>query len=490
MPDRMTTPPAAAPDSAAPALHDVIIFGSGITGLTCAFRLHKAGLSVLVLESAPRVGGSIRSERQDGYLLEIGPNSYRQKPEARRLAEDAGVAGDLIEQPSKDHPRYIYDGTALREVPMDPIAFLKTPLLSLGGKLRLLREPFLTQRPPVEESVADFIRRHMGPEMLEMFVAPFVSGVYAGDPETMSMPAAIPLQYDFAARKGSMVRGFLDYAKEQKRLRHAAGTDKEKRPPSCMCSFREGIQQLPNALAARLGGRVQTGVKIREIRPDERGGHRVHRVDYTDAAGQPQTALGRMAVFATPAYQAAPLVESWNLELAGLLRDIEYLPLVVAHVGIPTESVTFRPRGFGFLAPRKKGLRALGCLWTSAMFPDRAPAGHDLLTIFMGGATDRVVMDLTDSAIENHVRDDMKRAMGWDGRGQFLRISRWDKALPNYAIGYLPRLNRIRDLAAACDPPVRFVGNYLGRISLPDCIKTSGEMAEEIIQRFKSANSL
>lgn len=468
-----------------------MVFGAGISGLSAAYRLHEAGRDVLVLESSTRVGGSIYTVRHGDYLLEIGPNSYSQKPDAEKLVHDIGLSDDLIETPLRDHKRFVFDGERLQEVPTSLLGFAKTSLVSTPAKMRVMREPFLRKPPPAEESVADFIRRHLGQEILDMFVAPFVSGIYAGDPETMSMPAALPLQYGFARDKGSMIRGAMTYLR--RKGKNTPPSPAGKRKPRALCSFQEGLQQFPEALIAKIGrDRVLHGVQFDGIQwVESYDGEPPHFVvRYTTAEGESREESTRGLLVATPAHAAAPLFRDWLPRVETALNEIEYLPLAVAHVATPSDSLEFQPDGFGFLIPRKKGdqplgVRALGVLWTGSVFPDRAPAGMELQTMFYGGATDREGPEMSDGDFERHIREDLGRTLGWNGTGEILRLSRYDKALPAYKIGHLNILERIRAVIADVPAPVYLLGNYLGGISLPDCVKRAVETAADINRKLE-----
>lgn len=469
--------PSSSPKPGAPR---VIVIGAGISGLTCAHRLHALGVDAHVLESAPRAGGCIQTLRQQDWLLELGPNTYTRKPASEELVGELGLASEQLVEPMRRQPRYIYDGGRLLEVPMGPAGLLTTRILSPAGKLRLLREPFLTRRPPEEQSVADFIREHLGAEALEMLVGPFVSGVYAGDPERMSMPVAFPLIYDFARRRGSVMRGALSFLRERRRERRQAGQARRPRAPSALCSFPRGMTQLPEALSGALDGRLHCGLTVHRIetRP---AGYVLHT---SDAAGQVGLWEGQALVCATPAPAAAELLAPFLPEAATALTEIAYTPVMIAHLGAPLSAFRVAPRGFGFLVPRGREVRALGVLFTSAVFPGRAPDGRTLLTAFYGGATDPGVLSVSDGEIAETLRRDLSAALGWEGSCDLLRVTRWPQALPAYHLGHLEMVRRAGAAAAAAPAPLRFLGNWLGGISVPDCIRRARECAEELAGRL------
>lgn len=455
----------------------VIVIGAGVSGLSCAFRLHQAGVKVGVLEPLPRVGGSIQTIQQDGFLLELGPNSFSSKPEIDSLVADVGLAEDYLQTPLRCHPRFVFDGKQLREVPTGLVSFLATPLLSWRAKLGVLAEPFLVRRPAENVSVAEFVREHLGQEALEMLVAPFVSGIYAGDPERMSMRAAFPLIFSFAQARGSVVRGAFAHLGEKRRARKAGGKARTPRRPSSLCSFREGMIQLPQRLMQKLDGHVQLGVAIERVHINERGAYRL----IVRRNGECRTLRADVLVVATTASVAAQVCRDWIPAAGVVLGEVAYMPLVVVHVGAPLGSLQRQPNGFGFLVPRGRGVRLLGTLWTSAVFPRRAPAGQTLLTVFYGGATDPEIVHWDDNALRHQVEKDLHATMGWDGCCDMFRVTRYDGALPAYALDHPARLMRLEQVAASSPAPVRFLGNYKQGISLPDCVRQADAVAAELV---------
>ena len=469
------------PNNPSNSTRDVIVIGAGVSGLACAHRLRGHGLDVQVLESSSRPGGVIRSETIDGFVMEFGPNTYRRNEETEELVQELGLSDDYQPKPLLETPRFVCDGSRLIEVPMGPVGLALTPIMPFWGKARMLLEPFMVRRPGKEESVADFIRRHGGNELLKRLIEPLVSGIYAGDPEKISMPAAFPLIWSFAEAKGSIVRGAASHFRKLRKQRAAAAAANGGKPrmKSALCSFRTGLSQLTDSLAERLGDALRCESKVcgLEVLPGEGNGY---RVSATDSQGNESTVDARSVVLAAPAGASADLVEPILPGAVDDLRSIPYTPVAIAHVGMPLDSLQFEPRGFGFLVQRGTPMRALGVLFTSALYEGRAPAGQALLTIFYGGATDPAILEETDEAFEKIVRNDLERSVGWDGRSSYLSVTRFDGALPAYALGHLDRVERIDAAASQLPAPLRFVGNYLRRISLPDCAQQAYEKADEV----------
>lgn len=460
---------------------DLLVIGAGVSGLSAALRAVRAGLTVAVADSAPHVGGSACSLERGGYLLELGPNSYTRNDASEALVDDVGLRDDYLVRPLRDYPRFLFDGATLQAVPTGPGSLLRTPLLSAWAKLRLLGEPLLCRRPPDDESIASFARRHFGGEVLEMFVAPFVSGIYAGDPEQISMPAAFPLVYDCAKAKGSVVRGMLAHLRGKRAAARAAGLPRAPRRPAALCSFRRGLQQLPLAVAAQLPGSVFVNANELRIVPDGDAGRYIARAR---VGGDSLEVRARGLVLAVRAFAAAELAAPWLPSAADALRAVPYTPLLVVHVGVPLAALAWKPAGFGFLVPRGRGARVLGVLWTSAVFPGRAPEGSALLTLFYGGATDPDIVGVEETAIERQARDDLARTMGWNGARDLWRVTRYEHAIPSYTLGHRDRVAAIEAAARRAPLPLCFVGNYLRGISMQDCIQRAAEATDELLARM------
>jgi len=471
--------------SAPPPTPKVIVIGAGISGLSCAFRFLEKGLDVRVFEAADSPGGYVASEWRDGFLLEYGPSSCRRTPQLEALNAALGLSDDFMPRLLRDYDRYVYDDE-LRKVPDGPLGLIRTPLLSLRGKLRLIREPFLRAQPREDESVADFVSRHLGPEVLKKMFAPFVSGIYAGDPEQLSMKAAFPALAGFVEAKGSLLRGAIAHFMKLRRERKAAsasGEGKPRRQPAALCSYREGLGQLTRTLAERLGDRTTCrapATRIELVRG--RGDTSRVRVLVRSADGNERAHEADALLVATPADVSADLLRDVAPGAAELLQGIQYTPVTMVQVGVPADSLPFRPEGFGFLTVKGSDVRVLGVLWSSAMFENRAPDGQVLLTMFYGGATDPSFIEEDDAAVKQTVEEDLRRSMGWKGSPTLLRIQRHPRALPAYTLGHVERVRKIEDAVRSCPAPLYLTGNHLLGISVADCVRRGEETASAIAE--------
>jgi oxygen-dependent protoporphyrinogen oxidase len=433
------------------AILDAIVVGAGISGLATAFCLKQQGLSVAVLEASSRVGGSIETVEDGGFLCELGPNTVVENhPSVGALIAACGLAGAKLTASPQAKRRYLYKGGPLIPLPGGPPGLLKTPLFSWRAKLRLLREPWVG-RPPegTEETIAEFVRRRLGPELLDYAVGPFVSGVYAGDPERLSVRWAVPKIAALEREHGSLIRGALAKRKGPS-------------PGGAMISFNGGLSTLPRHLAEAIGD-VRTGVAVRKVRPMQDG--------FAIESSQGEIKAKRV-VLAVPADVAASLLDEATNGKSRLFAEIPYAPVAVVCFGFRRVDVAHPLDGFGFLAPRCEKLRPLGCLFPSSVFPARAPEGHVLLTAFAGGRTDPEIVSWDEERIAREILQALRPALGITGSPVVTRVRRWARAIPQYELGHGRFVARAKEIEKAL-PGLSIGGNFLFGISVPDCIRNA-----------------
>ncbi|HEX6862157.1 MAG TPA: protoporphyrinogen oxidase [Thermoanaerobaculia bacterium] len=432
---------------------DTLVIGAGISGLTTAFHLARGGQRVAVLEASPRVGGSLETKTDGPWRFELGPNTVLENHESvTRLIREAGLEPEKITASPAAKRRYLWKAGRLHPLPSGPLGFLRTPLFPASAKLRLLREPWISKGVS-EESIATFVRRRLGQAFLDYAVGPFVSGVYAGDPERLSVVHAVPKIAALEREHGSLIRG-------------AFARRKGPAPGGAMISFREGLEQLPRELARQIGD-VRTGVACRRIVRSGEG----FRAE-TDSGPVEASRI----VLAVPADTAARLLERDGL------AEVPYAPVSLVSTGWRREDVAHPLDGFGFLAPRKEGLRVLGVLFPSEIFPGRAPAGHVVLTAFAGGRTDPEVAAWDDERLMSEVLGELRKTVGVRGEPVVSTVRRWPRAIPQYELGHGRFLDMAREAEAAL-PGLRIGGNFLRGVSVPDCIRNATDLAEELLQR-------
>lgn len=449
------------------------VIGGGISGLSAAYRLRRAGHDAVVLEADERVGGKIRSERSDGWLVEHGPNGYLDSRLAIvRLVRDIGLSTRLCPADTSAEKRYLFVDGALKAVPQSPPAFLRSDILSLPGRMRMLREPFVPPRKAYgDESVYSFASRRVGAEAAEKLVDPLVTGIYAGDVARLSLPAAFPRLRALEEQHGGLVRGMLSRMFGPR----DASSGGPGGPGGHLTSFPDGMSEVIRALVECMdASAVQTGRPVQRIeRLDGKASHtwRLHA-----AGGDPLDVHG--LVFATPAPTTATLLGDLAPAAVRPLRDIPYAPAAVVALGY---RVTDLPRpldGFGFLVPSREKRDILGVLWSSSIFRDRAPGGHALLRCIVGGRHRPELLGLGDASLLATVRADLAKMLGGSLPAPvFQRLVRWPEAIPQYELGHLDR-KAAAEAAVAALPGVVLASNALYGVSLTDCAQRAEEVPE------------
>jgi oxygen-dependent protoporphyrinogen oxidase len=444
---------------------DVIVVGAGISGLTTAFRLATRGIDVAVIEAGSRTGGVIETVQRDGALIECGPNSVLDThPEIAGLIEALDLTSQRIETSTASARRFVVRQGQLVALPASFGAFLATPLFSPRAKLRLLREPFVSRAPAVtEEAVADFVVRRLGREFLDYAVEPFVAGIYAGDARRLSLSAALPRLHALEQTYGSLFVGQFRSARAR------AQRAERSRAIARSFSFIRGLQTLTDALAARLP--VQTGVQAAAIEPAA-GSIRVR----IDVAGTPQVIRARAVVLSVPAAAAAALLRDAAPEAANALAAVPYAPVASVASLYRRADVAHALDGFGFLAPRSEHRRILGTLFSSSLFPERAAAGHVLVTTFVGGARDPGLASLADAQLSGLVEGELAALLG--ARTPVAQtITRRPSAIPQYIIGHGERM-RLAERAQEAVPGLFLCASYRGGVAVGDCIASACRTAE------------
>lgn len=454
-------------------MYQTIVIGAGISGLTAAFRLKQAGHDVLLLEAADRTGGVIRTKSVDGFLLEQGPNSVRMTDDLEALARDVGLDEELITGDPRA-PRYIYHGGKLVRAPMGPASLVTTPLVSFFGKLRVLGEPFIGRpRDAAEPSIREFVTRRLGREIHDVIVSAFVSGIYAGDTSRLSAEAVWPKLVEMEREHGGLVRGGLAMFRARKKTAAPepattpAAEPRKRRRGMTIASFKTGLARLPERIGESLGESLMLETPVEAI--EREGDTLVMR-----------TPTGRFeardVILATDAATAAALLGPHSARAAELLESIEYPPLASVTLAYSRDDVTHSCEGFGFLAPRGAGLRILGSIFPTGLFPERAPTGWHSFTCFIGGATDPGAVELDDEDLVAQVAEDLEQTVGATGEPKVLSITRWRRAIPQYTIGHTARVAEIEREAATIG--VRMLGNYLHGVSVGDCVAAATKMAK------------
>jgi len=459
-----------------------VIIGGGISGLATAWllklRAEREGidLALTLLEKEPFFGGKIKSIKAEGYLCEWGPNGFLDsKPQTLDLCRALGVSDRLLRSSDNARKRFIYSGGILNRLPENGGSFFKSRLISWPGKLRLAMEPFIPRYTGSDdETLAAFGRRRLGDEALRKLIAPMVSGVFAGNPETMSLVSCFPRISELEREYGGLIRAMFALAKKKKQ-EQAAGkvVSSAAGPGGVLTSFRDGIQTLTDIIVDRLKGvELIRGNQVREVR---RGTSAPYRL-VTDQGDLDAD----LTIIAAPAHATAGMLAPLAPGISALLAEIPYSSMTVVCFGYERDRISPNLDGFGYLIPKEEALSTLGTLWDSSIFEHRAPAGKVLLRSMMGGACFPRYVTLPDEEVVKRVQADLKQTMGIEASPSFIQVYRHEQAIPQYTVGHGERLAA---LAKECDsyPGLILTGNSYRGIGLNDCVAAAHRAVDEAV---------
>jgi oxygen-dependent protoporphyrinogen oxidase len=450
-----------------------IIIGGGISGLSTAYYLAKAGAPSTILESRPRLGGVIQTESVDGCTIEAGPDSFLSvKPAAMELIRELGLEADVIG--SNDHLRVTFvrkngrlvplpDGLMMM-VPTKILPLITTSLISIGTKIRMGME--LLRAPKVraeDESVADFVREHYGQEAVDYLAEPLLSGIYGGDPRQLSVTAVLPRFVELASKYGSLTRGVL-----------AMRAQAPKGQPSAPLfrTLKGGLGQMTGAVEKFIQAKTSVVSGRAETMERTATGYRIR-------IGGEWLEADRVVV-ACEAHSAGPLITALDSRLGELLGGVPYSSSMTVALGYDAADFAQLPVGFGFLVPKKERRRLVACTWVGTKFPNRVPEGKVVARCFLGGMEDAGVLNESDETITAAVIDELRDIAGVTTRPRFTRIFRWPKSMAQYTVGHPTRLAEVESRVAAL-PGLYVAGNAYQGIGIPDCIRMGKAAAERIL---------
>jgi len=444
----------------------VAIVGGGVAGLTAAYRLKRKGLRVVVYEASDRAGGVIRTERREGYLAELGPSSMTAAGGAvAELFTQLGLDASRIEAQPAAKKRYIVRKAKLVALPTALSQLLTTRLLSNGAKLAIFGEPMVeVGDSPMEESVATFVRRRFNQEVLDYVVNPFVAGIFAGDPEQLSARHALPRLHDLEHTHGSVMKALGPMMRAGRGPGGPAGPT--------LLSFGGGLQEIPDAFARELRAELRLKAPVTQIRRGPKG--------WTVSAAYQAAELYDAVVYAAPAHCADEVDLAFDGgDRVKTLGSITHPPVAVLALGFRAEDVAHKLDGFGLLVPEVERRNVLGVIFSSTVFPGRAPEGHVLLTAFVGGVRNPDLANADLSTLTARVLDDLRLLLGVRGEPTFRAFHLWPKAIPQYALSY-GRFKEIMDDAERRNPSLALTGSYREGVALGDVIAAAGQAADRI----------
>ena len=444
----------------------VAIVGAGVAGLTAAYHLKRRGIRVVVYEASDRAGGVVLTERRDGYLAELGPNSMAAPgPAVAELLTQLGLDASRVEAQRDARKRYIVRKSKLVPLPTSPSQLLTTRLLSNGAKLAIFGEPMVEPGDsPMEESVATFVRRRFNQEVLDYVANPFVAGIFAGDPEQLSARHALPRLHDLEHTHGSVMKA----------LRSRGSL-----PAPGIISFTNGLQEIPDALARELRSEIRFKAPVSQLRRGPKG--------WTVSAAFQASELYDGVIYAAPAHCADEVDLAFDGgDRVKTLSSITYPPVAVLALGFRREDVSHKLDGFGALVPDVERRNVLGVLFPSSIFPGRAPAGHVLLTAFVGGVRNPDLANADLSTLTARVIDDLRLLLGVRGEPSFRASHLWPKAIPQYALSY-GRFREIMDDSERRNPGLGLVGSYREGVALGEVMAAAGEVADRVAGQVETA---
>ena len=461
----------------------IAIIGGGISGLSAAHTLdekRRAGTPVqyVLFESSARLGGVLVTDHVDGCLVEAGPDSFlTEKPWAADLCREIGLGDQLIGSNDSERKTYIVANGKLVVMPdglmfMVPTKIIPTvlsPLFSVRTKLRMAAEWFHPPRKASQdETVAEMVRRHYGEEMVDLLADPLLSGVYGGEATHLSVRAVLPRFADMESKHGSLGRAMLSARKKMAAAPKAP-------PKPLFSSLKDGMQQMVNALVARLDPKAaKTSSRVESIIRQDNG--------WTVCAGY-QTDHFDAVLVATPAPAAAAMLQATDDDLARDLGEIQYSSSVTVTLGYDQKVRAALLPGFGFLVPRSAGHRMLAATFVHNKFPHRAPDNRALVRCFLGGARDEQILQSSEQQILQIVRSELGKIIGLEAEPRFARVYKWRSAMAQYSVGHLERLQRI-EAARQKYPGLALAGNGYNGIGVPDCVRSGTQAAGKILSEM------
>lgn len=472
-------------------LHTLVI-GGGIAGLACAHRLARelGPDRVRLLEASDYLGGHVRTTHEAGYQLDWGPNGFLDRePAMLDWIRELGLEGELIQANQAAARRFLMIDGRLVEL-VGPPKFLVAPLLSVKGRVRLMREPFIPpKRDDAPESIYDFAARRIGREAADTLVSAMVLGVFGGDAKQLSLKHCFPRMAAMEREHGSLFKAMLAKQREAREVRKVGQEDEEGSrtratagspmgPGGTLTSLCGGIGRLAEHVAMKLPEAARTGEVVTDILRDGDGFLVTHgRV----GAGFSQTQTLNV-VLAVPAYAASRLLGQLAPSAASRFDMVRYATIAVVCTGHRRDRVGHALDGFGYLIPPNQNRRTLGCLWTSSIFPDAAPADRVLLRTMIGGGLYPDLVDASDGELLAVVRQDVFDLLGVRGEPELLRIFRHHRAIPQYGLDHDDVL-AAADAAERAHPGLYFTGSAFRGVAMIDCVVDAFHVAERILAR-------
>lgn len=439
------------------------ILGAGISGLTSAFWLKKNNFDFVILEKENQVGGSMQTIRKDGFQIDFGPNSgLETTPLIRQIVDEIGFSDQMVYASDSSNKRFILRNNQLHELPTSPVAFISTKLFSTKAKLRLFAEPFIGKSADgYYQSMSEFVSRRLGQEFLDYAIDPFVSGVFAGDPSKLSVKSAFPKLYRLEEVYGGLIKGMIKGAKERKQRAEQSKQNAK------MFSFINGMQSFANAIADTMKDNILLNANVQKIEKYNEQWKIIYSLN-----NESKEIIVDKVVSTIPVYAAEKLFTPIDKEFQSHANEIYYPPVMVLYLGYKKAQVETPLDGFGFLIPSKEKKNFLGAIWSSSIFPNRCDDDKAAFALFIGGARAPHLFEMEKQKLIEIVIKEFQDVMKINGEPILVEHKFWNKAIPQYNIGYIEHENYF-DKFEKDNPGIILSGNYRGGISVGDCIKNS-----------------
>ena len=443
----------------------IVILGGGISGLSAAYQLKKAGKAFLLLEQKEHLGGIINSTSQNDFVLESGPNTVLvNNKETKELIEDLDLWKHLIfpdEEAAKS--RFVLKKGKIEALPTGLAAAIKSPLIKWSTLFSILKEPFIKKaNGSTEESLAQFTKRRLGNQIFEDFVTPFVTGIYAGDPEKMNINYTLNILKEAEQEYGSILKGMPRIMKKKKKINDAIGLPKQK-----IFSFKNGLNELIKAIESAIQEHVQLKTSIQSIEKlaDQ------YKINYL-SEGIEKCTTATHVISCLPAYSLSAICSKFAPSLSNKLNEINYVPAVVMHFAVPKDQIKFKKKAFGILSRKEEKVPFLGILFNSRFFPHTAPNDMDLITVIAGGSRYPELIKKGDEEIKDEIINCIQPLLNIKGDLELLNLQKWQNAIPQYEMNYTPIENEIESFLKE-HPNFYIASNFYKGISVSDCIKNA-----------------
>ena len=452
----------------------IVILGGGISGLAAAYELQRRGKTFLLLEAKARLGGKIWSEKKGEFVLESGPNTVMiNKLEVKQMLDNLGLSKDIIQADSEAvKNRFVVKNGQAEPIPNSLKTAFQSPLFGWDTFFHIMREPFVkANAKQTEESLADFSRRRFGKQIYEDFITPFITGIYAGDPEKMSVNHTLSILKQAEKKHGSVLVGMFKMMKEKKQK-----SQRDQLPKQKLFTFQNGLSHLIDTLEKEISEKIKKNAKVTRIQFNQSKNN--YEINYLHN-GSAKKLKADQVITSLPAPQLSELISGIDRSLAEKLKKINYAPAVVLHLSFPTSAVDFKQKAFGILSRKVEPLPFLGLLFNSRFFPHTAPKGEELITVICGGELRPEIMKLSDEALHREIDHSLKSIIGLKGESKILNSKRWYRGIPQYELGYADITKKI-DSFQKEHKNFYIAGNFYEGISVSDCIALGVQIARKL----------